>query len=100
MYRLLKVIGKSADLTLTELAMELDLDRSTLGRNLMVLERRGLVIRKGLSDERAFSVELTETGETALRTAEPLWRDVQDRMRRRLDGASEDLIILLQRVEE
>ena len=100
MYRLMKTVRGNEGLTLTELAAELDLDRSTLGRNLTVLERRGLVRRTGLADERASGVVLTEAGGAALRAAEPLWRDAQDRMRHRLDGAAGELLGLLERVED
>ncbi len=100
MYRLMKTIRGNEGLTLTDLAAKLDLERSTLGRNLTVLERRGLVKRMGLDDERAFGVELTDVGAAALREAEPLWREAQNRMRRRLDGASGELLALLQRVED
>ena len=99
MYRLLKVVRANSDCSLSELAHALDLDRSTLGRNLGVLERRGLVVRKGLADERARGVELTEGGEAALRAAEPLWRDAQDRMRERLEGRAPELLELLGHVE-
>ena len=100
MYRLMKTVRGNEDLTLTGLAAKLDLDRSTLGRNLTVLERRGLVRRTGLKDERASGVELTEAGASALRAAEPLWREAQDRMHRRLDGAAGELLGLLRRVED
>ena len=99
MYRLLKVVRANPDCSLSELAHALDLDRSTMGRNLGVLERRGLVARKGLADERARGVELTEAGHAALRAAEPLWRDAQDRMRERLEGRAPELLKLLGHVE-
>ena len=99
MYRLLKVVCANPDCSLSELAHALDLDRSTLGRNLDVLERRGLVARKGLADERVRSVELTEAGHAALYAAEPLWRGAQDEIRGRLAGSSDELLGLLRRVE-
>ncbi len=98
MYRLMKTVRGNEDLTLTGLAAKLDLDRSTLGRNLTVLERRGLIRRTDRADERASGVELTDTGAAALQTAEPLWRDAQEMMRNRL-GAADDLLELLKRVE-
>lgn len=99
MYRLLKVVRANPDASLSDLAGVLDLDRSTLGRNLGVLERRGLVTRKQPADERTRSAELTEDGHAALRTAEPLWREAQAAMRARLAGSSDELLDLLQRME-
>lgn len=98
MYRLMKTIRGNEGLTQTGLAAKLDLDRSTLGRNLGVLERRGLIRRTDCEDERASGVELTGTGFAALEMAEPLWREAQETMRVRL-GAADELLELLKRVE-
>jgi DNA-binding MarR family transcriptional regulator len=59
----------------------LPVDRSTMGRNLDPLERRGLV-RIGIGDRdlRERIAELTPQGEAAIAAALPYWRDAQARI--------------------
>jgi DNA-binding MarR family transcriptional regulator len=58
MFRLLRKIEATPDVTITGLAEMLGLDRSTLGRNLKVLERQGLVRLPSGQDARARNVAL------------------------------------------
>lgn len=95
MYRLLKTVRDTPEQSLSQLAARLEIDRSTLGRNLGVLERRGLVSRVGQKDARARCVALTTAGKAALDRAEPLWQAAQDDIAGRLDGRSDDLFRLL-----
>ena len=68
-------------LPVTRLATETALDRSTMGRNLDPLERRGLVrIEVGQADQRERVAHLTATGEDAVETALPYWRRAQERV--------------------
>jgi len=65
----------------TRLAAEAALDRSTMGRNLDPLERRGLVrIEAGHQDQRERVVHLTAAGEAAVESALPCWRAAQARV--------------------
>jgi DNA-binding MarR family transcriptional regulator len=77
MFRLLRRIDAAGSISITELARIVGLDRSTLGRNLRVLEKQALVeIGTGV-DARARRVCLTRTGHERLRKAVPLWRQAQ-----------------------
>jgi DNA-binding MarR family transcriptional regulator len=61
------------ELTLSELAEMLAMDRTTLGRNLQPLERDDLVqIRVGV-DRRERLISLTPAGRKALMRAKPFW---------------------------
>lgn len=80
MYRLLGQLEAAPSPTISALAERIGLDRSTLGRNLRVLERAGHVSLDGAQDERARKVTLTEKGRAALDTARPLWRSAQEQM--------------------
>lgn len=60
------------------LARMLDLEKSTLSRNLRLLEAEGLV-RIGSSDEGGQRVTVTERGRRALVEALPAWREAQAR---------------------
>lgn len=64
--------------TISRLADTLSLDRTTLTRDLVPLERRALIeIRPG-EDRRARLVELTPQGRSAVSHAYPRWRAVQE----------------------
>lgn len=65
----------------TRLAAEVALDRSTMGRNLDPLERRGLVrIEVGEADRRERFAHLTDAGVSAIEVALPYWREAQQRV--------------------
>jgi DNA-binding MarR family transcriptional regulator len=84
MFRLLRRISEAGQPTISELAHIVDLDRSTLGRNLKVLERLGHVQLAGGQDERSKIVSLTAKGKAKLEKALPLWARAQRAMQSRL----------------
>lgn len=64
--------------TVNELAADLVMDRSTLGRNLRPLERDGLLaIATDPADRRRRALRVTEAGEARLAAAAPLWAAAQ-----------------------
>lgn len=77
MFRLLRRIDEAEDISISELARKVGLERSTLGRNLRVLEKQSLIKMNVGHDERARVVALTEKGRTTLEAALPLWRRAQ-----------------------
>ena len=77
----LSTLARLGPLPVTRLAAEAALDRSTMGRNLDPLERRGLVrIKVGEVDQRERVVHLTAAGERAIEAARPHWRAAQARI--------------------
>jgi DNA-binding MarR family transcriptional regulator len=67
-------------LPVSELADMLAMDRTTLPRNLQLLERDGLIeIKVGAEDRRERLVHLTSAGRKTLARATPLWESVQRR---------------------
>ena len=58
----------------------LELDRTTLTRNLGILEREGLVAVGPGKNGRTKTVALTADGRSRLRSATPLWREAQERV--------------------
>lgn len=80
MFRLLRRISEAGQPTISELARIVDLDRSTLGRNLKVLERLGYVQLAGGRDDRSKIVGLTARGKMRLEKALPLWTEAQRSM--------------------
>jgi DNA-binding MarR family transcriptional regulator len=67
-------------MTINALARDLVMDRTTLGRNILPLEREGLIaIVKGRTDRRSKELCLTETGLARLRAAVEGWTAAQAR---------------------
>ncbi|MDB5553957.1 MAG: MarR family transcriptional regulator [Rhizobium sp.] len=77
-------IKRYEPISLTDLADKLDLDRSTVGRNMKVLERLGLVATATGEDQREAVLSLTAEGEALLVKSEPVWHDVQVQIEDRL----------------
>ena len=80
-FSVLRTLARLGPLPVTRLAAEAALDRSTMGRNLDPLPRRGLVkIKVGNEDQRERVAHLTATGERAIEAALPYWRAAQERI--------------------
>jgi DNA-binding MarR family transcriptional regulator len=98
MFRLLRRISDAGQPTISELARIVDLDRSTLGRNLKVLERLGYVQLAGGQDERSKIVVLTARGRTRFEKAFPLWEKAQRSMQARLGDERAAVFRILSKV--
>jgi DNA-binding MarR family transcriptional regulator len=77
----------------TRLARRLVLDRTTLGRELDSLARRGLVEVVAGPDRRTRIASLTEAGRERLRECYPLWRAVQRDVRERFGRERVDALL-------
>lgn len=75
------------DLVLSKLAKSVGMDRTTLSRNLRLLEKKGMVrIEKG-EDQRELRVALTDQGHGILEQAIPLWEKTQERVKNGMGAA-------------
>ncbi|RWX79188.1 MarR family transcriptional regulator [Neorhizobium lilium] len=83
-FSLLRNIHRLQPISLTELAAQVELDRSTVGRNTKVLERMGLVAISHGEDQREALISLSEEGKLLLKRGAPLWDGVQDEIEARL----------------
>ena len=73
-------LNRKGPLTINELAKDMVMDRTTLGRNVRPLERDGLIaIEAARSDRRAKKLRLTNAGEKRLRAAIKTWSRAQAR---------------------
>lgn len=80
-FRLLRLVARApARWSLTALGRVAELDRSTIGRNVRLLQRLGLVRMVTGADHRETAVELSEGGGRTLREAMPLWNAAQRRI--------------------
>ncbi|CAN7664700.1 MarR family winged helix-turn-helix transcriptional regulator [Pararhizobium sp. LjRoot238] len=84
-YSLLRLIERRQPVSFTELGRVAELDRSTVGRNVRVLERMGLVeTGRGEDDQREAVVRLADHGHQVLEEAAPLWDECQREVETRL----------------
>lgn len=75
MLRQLQALGR---VSISRAAQAMQLDRTTLGRNLGPLERGGMVrIVVGETDGRQRMIEVSDRGEQAVRQAIPAWKSAQ-----------------------
>ncbi|QCI11200.1 winged helix-turn-helix transcriptional regulator [Pseudomonas putida] len=85
--------------SITTLAEAMGLERSTLGRNLRVLEAEGLVALAGGDDQRNRAVLLTAAGSLRLQEAHPAWEQAQEALVTQLgEGQRDELVRLLERL--
>lgn len=83
-YSLLRHIQRMEPVNVSDLAVKMKLDRTTLVRNLKLVEEKGLVSdvsKKGARDRR---LTLTENGKKVLAFAGSLWQEAQDYVERYL----------------
>ncbi|MNK69448.1 MarR family protein [compost metagenome] len=81
--------------SISTLAEAMGLDRSTLGRNLRVLEGDGLVTLVEGEDMRNRIVLLTEAGAERLKAALPAWEAAQQRLIDRLGAEKRETLLKL-----
>lgn len=89
-FSLLRAVERNEPTAITALAEELDLDRTTMARNLAPLERDGMVTLAAGSDQRVTEVRLTAKGRAIVAKAYPLWEKAQAEIARRLPAGRVD----------
>lgn len=77
-YSILAKLKRLGPLQINALASEMAMDRTTLGRNILPLERDGLIRTEPMaSDRRAKQLHLTRAGEKRLQVARRGWSKAQ-----------------------
>ncbi len=100
-YSVLVNVARAGDLSITELADRLVMDRTTLTRNLRPLEQAKWIRIAAGPDKRSRSVVITANGRRILAEAKPLWRAAERDFRRGMGRTeSGDLHRLLERAIE
>jgi DNA-binding MarR family transcriptional regulator len=79
--------------TINEMAEKLELDRTTLTRNLKPLAQQGFLTIVPGSDQRTRVVDLTPEGEAALLKVLPLWEQTQSYMVEGIGEANASLLL-------
>ena len=100
-YSLLKVIDRSSEITINELSKQTKLNRTTLTRNLAVLESDELIeLISDPEDLRKSIVRLTKSGEKALKKAQTSWEEVQKKAKKVLGKDLEFYVELNRKLSE
>jgi DNA-binding MarR family transcriptional regulator len=77
-FSILARLKRLGPMPINSLAAELVMDRTTLGRNILPLERDGLIaIKPGAQDRRVKELHLTAAGAERLRSGVKLWAAAQ-----------------------
>jgi len=93
-FTLLATTRAMGPVTISRMAKELVLDRTTLTRNLKPLEREGLLIVVCVKDDqRSREVSLTSKGIRKLEESIPYWIDAQNKTRQALGSERLDRMI-------
>ena len=79
-FSMLAKLKRKGPLTINALAADMVMDRTTLGRNILPLQRDGLIrIEPDAADRRAKALRLTKAGEKRLQVARERWAVAQER---------------------
>ena len=82
-FSILARLRRLGPMTINALAAEMVMDRTTLGRNILPLERDGLIaIQQGSRDRRSKELLVTEAGETRFRAGMKGWVQAQRQFER------------------
>ena len=77
-FSILAKLRRQGPMTINALAAEMVMDRTTLGRNILPLEREGLIsVTASRTDRRSKEIRLTDAGLERLREAREGWRQAQ-----------------------
>ena len=99
-FSILGKLRRLGPMTINALARDLVMDRTTLGRNILPLEREGLIaVVRGSPDRRSKELHLTEAGAARLRAAVKGWAHAQTQFEAVFGGErTSDLSALLRAV--
>ncbi len=98
-YFLLRVLTTMEGCGTGELATAVGLEKSTLVRNLKILQANGLIEDRSLPGSRARQLYITDRGQKALDIALPLWLSAQEQVKAVLGDERKSFINLLNVLE-
>ncbi len=86
-FSILAKLRRLGPLSINALAKELVMDRTTLGRNILPLQREGLIaVVKGRTDRRSKELQLSDAGLERLRKGVKGWTEAQARFETAFGG--------------
>jgi len=94
-FGLLSVLDRRSGCNQAALARELNLDKTTLSRNLKLMEKNGWIERNSSDDLRERGYRLTSAGKKLLQAARPGWKRAQARFQAAMGGRWDEMWKLL-----
>lgn len=91
-YTLLAQLAARDGITAVEIGHELDIEKSTLSRNLKRLLALGHIIMDPPAGRRGRGLHLTPKGQAVLRDAYPIWREAQTRAQTAMGMDSREIL--------
>lgn len=79
-FSILSVLGITGPVSIVKLAGQIAMERTTLTRNLKLIEKKGLIEVSPGQDQRTRIININKQGNTAMAGALPLWNEVQARV--------------------
>ena len=83
-YAILKSINTLKITNLNNLATSMDYNRSTLGRNIRVLERKKLIYLNTGKNKREIEISITKNGLKILKVSTKSWEDINKKITKKL----------------
>lgn len=83
-FGMLATLAEMEGASISKMAETLQMERTTLTRNLSPLQKLGYVAIEGGPDKRSRALLLTDAGKKALTAAKPIWRAAQRHLERQL----------------
>lgn len=100
-YSLLKNLDRLETASTSELAEQMNLDRSTLVRNLKPMLQRGLICDLAKENARNHKYTLSKSGQELMEKAMPVWEQAQAEIAAYLGGENIDVLMeMLYRLQE
>jgi DNA-binding MarR family transcriptional regulator len=98
-FGLLSALGRRSGSNQAALARELNLDKTTLSRNLKLMEKNGWIERASSDDLRERGYHLTAAGKKLLQAARPGWKRAQARFQAAMGGRWDEMWRMLDDIE-
>jgi DNA-binding MarR family transcriptional regulator len=96
---ILQVLSRAGEISQGQLGEMLAMDSTSLTRTLAIMRRQDWIAERPGKDRRERRLRLSNSGEAKLRRAQPVWDNVQSRLRRQLGQQTwNDLLQLTQKV--
>ena len=83
-YAILKYISLLKNTNLIKLSISMGYNRTTLGRNIRILERKELIYLDNGKDKRELEIRITKNGLKILNVAEKCWKKINTEITKKL----------------
>jgi DNA-binding MarR family transcriptional regulator len=94
-FTILQVLARAGEVSQGELGEMLAMDTTTLTRTLEIMRRQGWITQRRGADRRQRFLRLGKRGQVLLERGQPVWEELQSRLRHRLGEKTWDHLLQL-----